>query len=178
VLTVQQLIVIASIHQPATSTFMMFDRLLLLCQGHTAYNGPVDRIAEHFHTRGFPVPEMMNLAEFVVDFVNTDFARGEEVERQLGEVTSSWYPSEQKKATDGELSDELVRNSMGVEVIADTTYSSTPSFLSLTATLIHRSFLKSYRDIVVYGIRVAMYLGLALLSGYAWSRARLTYQPL
>ena len=170
-LTTQQLIVIASIHQPATLTFMICDRLLLLCQGHTAYNGPVARIAEHFRARGLSIPEMMNPAEYVLDFVNTDFAPSkEEVEQQLGEVTSSWYPSDQKKATDGELSDELARTSMGVEVIVDTIYASRPSVMSLTATLVHRAFLKSYRDVIVYGIRVAMYLGLALLMGTVWLR--------
>jgi hypothetical protein len=109
---------------------------------------------------------MMNPAEFVLDFVNTDFAQSkEDVEQQLGEVTSSWYPSDQKKATDDELSDELVRNSMGIEIIVDTIDASRPSVMSLTATLVHRAFLKSYRDVIVYGIRVAMYLGLALLMG-------------
>ena len=166
-----QLIVIASIHQPATSTFMMCDRLLLLCQGHTAYNGPVDGIAGHFYARGLPIPDMMNPAEFALDFVNTDFVRDrEEAEQQLSEVTSSWYPSEQKKATDGELSDELARNSMGAEVTTDTIFAPTPSILSLTRTIIHRSFLKSYRDVVVYGIRVVMYLSLALLMGTVWLR--------
>lgn len=150
---------------------MMCDRLLLLCQGHTAYNGPVDGVAGHFLARGLPIPERMNPAEFALDFVNTDFAPSEdEVEQQLGEVASSWYLSEQKKATEGELSDELVCNSMGVEVVVDAAYASTPSAMSLTAALVHRSFLKSYRDVVVYGIRVAMYLGLALLMGTVWLR--------
>jgi hypothetical protein len=150
---------------------MMCDRLLLLCQGYTAYSGPVDRMVRHFYARGLPVPDRMNPAEFALDFVNTDFARSkEDAEQQLSEVTSSWYPSEQKKVTDGELSDELVRNSMGTEVTVDTTFASTPSNLSLIATLIHRSFLKSYRDVVVYGIRVAMYLSLALLMGTVWLR--------
>lgn len=148
---------------------MMCDRLLLLCQGHTAYNGPVDGVAGHFLARGLPIPEMMNPAEFALDFVNTDFAPSEEeVEQQLGEVASSWYLSEQKRAADGELSDELICSSMGVEVIVDAAYASTPSAMSRTATLVHRSFLKSYRDVVVYGIRVAMYLGLALLMGTVW----------
>lgn len=114
---------------------------------------------------------MMNPAEFALDFVNTDFVRNrEEAEQQLSEVTSSWYPSEQKKATDGELSDELVRNSLGVEVTADAAFAPTPSVLNLTRTIIRRSFLKSYRDVVVYGIRVVMYLSLALLIGTVWLR--------
>ena len=37
-------------------------------------------------------------------------------------------------------------------------------------TLMHRSFIKSYRDIVAYGIRIAMYLGLAIMMGTVWLR--------
>jgi hypothetical protein len=37
-------------------------------------------------------------------------------------------------------------------------------------TLIHRSFIKSYRDVVAYGIRVAMYMGLAIMMGTVWLR--------
>jgi ABC-type multidrug transport system permease subunit len=36
--------------------------------------------------------------------------------------------------------------------------------------LIHRSFIKSYRDIIAYGIRVAMYMGLAVMMGTVWLR--------
>jgi ABC-type multidrug transport system ATPase subunit len=34
-------LVIASIHQPSTTTFELFDKLMLLSRGKVAYNGPV-----------------------------------------------------------------------------------------------------------------------------------------
>ena len=37
-------------------------------------------------------------------------------------------------------------------------------------TLVHRSFVKSYRDVVAYGIRIAMYTGLAIMMGTVWLR--------
>jgi len=37
-------------------------------------------------------------------------------------------------------------------------------------TLLHRSFIKSYRDVVAYGIRIAMYTGLAIMMGTVWLR--------
>lgn len=37
---------------------------------------------------------------------------------------------------------------------------SRPGILSITLTLLHRSFIKSYRDVVAYGIRIVMYLGM------------------
>lgn len=38
------------------------------------------------------------------------------------------------------------------------------------AVLLHRSWIKSYRDIMVYGIRIAMYLGLAIMMGTVFLR--------
>jgi len=45
-----------------------------------------------------------------------------------------------------------------------------PSAPSLVLTLLHRSFVKSYRDVVAYGIRLAMYTGLAIMMGTVWLR--------
>ena len=44
------------------------------------------------------------------------------------------------------------------------------NFPIILMTLVHRSFVKSYRDIVAYGIRVAMYTGLAIMMGTVWLR--------
>lgn len=45
-----------------------------------------------------------------------------------------------------------------------------PSSFRITAALLHRSFIKSYRDVVAYGIRIVMYLGKHL-----GSRSKNTY---
>ena len=37
---------------------------------------------------------------------------------------------------------------------------SRPGSLRITVALLHRSFIKSYRDVVAYGIRIVMYLGM------------------
>ncbi|QIX01973.1 hypothetical protein AMS68_007490 [Peltaster fructicola] len=163
------LIVIASIHQPSTSTFAMFDKLLLLSQGGTAYSGPVSEVQPYFDACGFPIPLYMNPAEFIIDFVNTDFARDKsEVDQQLNMVHSSWHKSRLATATVNELTDEMARNTMDTDV-ADFRDESA-GFVAIPVALIHRSFIKSYRDIIAYGIRIAMYMGLAVMMGTVWLR--------
>ena len=41
-------------------------------------------------------------------------------------------------------------------------------------TLLHRSFVKGYRDLTAYWIRVAMYMGLAIMMGTVWLRLSTT----
>lgn len=45
-----------------------------------------------------------------------------------------------------------------------------PSLWTPPVVLLNRSFIKSYRDVMAYGIRIAMYLGLALLMGTVFLR--------
>lgn len=165
------LIVISSIHQPSTSTFAMFDKLLLLSQGGTAYSGPVAEVQPYFDACGFPIPLYMNPAEFIIDFVNTDFARDRsEVDQQLNMVHSSWHKSRLATATVNELSDEVARGSLNPDVSQYTIVDASAGPFAIIFALIHRSFIKSYRDIIAYGIRIAMYMALAIMMGTIWLR--------
>jgi len=43
-----KVLVIASIHQPSTTTFELFDKLMLLSRGRVAYNGEVKQVKRYF----------------------------------------------------------------------------------------------------------------------------------
>lgn len=148
----------------------MFDKLLLLSQGGTAYSGPVSEVQPYFDSCGFPIPLYMNPAEFIIDFVNTDFARDRgEVDQQLNMVHSSWHKSRLATSTVTELTDEVSRGSNEMDVSQYTNEKRAGAF-AIPLALIHRSFIKSYRDIIAYGIRIAMYMGLAIMMGTIWLR--------
>ena len=77
-------------HQPSTATFAMFDNLLLLSQGKTAYSGRVQSVYAYFQWCKCPILPYMKPAEFALDFVNTDFVRDRsEIDTQLNKVHSS-----------------------------------------------------------------------------------------
>lgn len=50
-----KVLVIASIHQPSTTTFELFDKLMLLSRGKLVYNGPVKDVRDYFATLGHEV---------------------------------------------------------------------------------------------------------------------------
>jgi len=43
--------VICTIHQPSSEVFAMFDRLLLMAEGRTAYLGPADQALSFFSSQ-------------------------------------------------------------------------------------------------------------------------------
>ncbi|KAJ9659565.1 hypothetical protein H2201_007314 [Coniosporium apollinis] len=163
------ILVIASIHQPSTSTFTLFDKLLLLSSGKTAYSGTVADVQPYFDSLGYRMPLYMNPAEYIIDLVNIDFARDtEKAHRQLEKIQSLWSKSPNATTIVHEIGGETAPREITPTAIAGE-YGSASKLL-LPLTLIHRSFIKSYRDVVAYGIRVAMYLGLAIMMGTVWLR--------
>ncbi|GKZ74480.1 hypothetical protein AnigIFM50267_000716 [Aspergillus niger] len=165
------LIIIASIHQPSTTTFQLFDKLLLLSSGKTCYFGPVTEVPTYFDTIGYSLPMNTNPAEFILDLVSSDFLGSTQTmsKDQAQRIHTSWAESSNAAA----LTDQVSQRTMVSEKQAAKTEMdelSRPGILSITLTLLHRSFIKSYRDVVAYGIRIVMYLGLAIMMGTVWLR--------
>ncbi|KAI5859039.1 P-loop containing nucleoside triphosphate hydrolase protein [Tricharina praecox] len=155
----ENMIVIVSIHQPSTATFALFSQLVLLSRGRVVYSGKTDEAVPYFAGQGFPVPNLTNPAEYYLDVCNVDFdAEAGDVDR-LNRLIDAWNdtnkPKEFRKGTN--------------DMLAQSGVSHRSSFHK-TFVLLHRQWIKSYRDILAYWIRVAMYLGLALMMGTVWLR--------
>ena len=155
------MIVVVSIHQPSTVTFNLFDKLLLMSQGRTHYFGSVEGVAAHYEALGYPMPVHVNPAEFLLELVNTDFAADRESAAQrLGQMQLAWAGSSKAAELAAAVAAVEEKGSGAVELDA---VAHKPTLPSLVLTLLHRSFVKSYRDVVVYGIRLAMYTGESFL---------------
>lgn len=154
-----QIIIIASIHQPSTTTFQLFDKLLLLSSGRTCYFGPVSEVDGYFRSIGHPIPGSTNPAEFLLDVVSSDFGNAKGVaQERVKEIQHAWAESDEAKTITRQVSDRARlmgkhEGEVGVDDVAR------PGATRITAALLHRSFIKSYRDVVAYGIRIVMYLG-------------------
>jgi ABC-type multidrug transport system ATPase subunit len=61
--------VIATIHQPSSMIMNEFDRVILLNEGHTIYQGPVTRVAPYCETLGLSFPKYSNPADFLLKLV-------------------------------------------------------------------------------------------------------------
>jgi ABC-type multidrug transport system ATPase subunit len=59
-------VVIFTIHQPSTSVFINFDKLILLAAGQVMYQGPAADVPNYFAKAGYPLPDMTNPADWVL----------------------------------------------------------------------------------------------------------------
>mmetsp|Transcript_89258 Transcript_89258/g.172896 ORF Transcript_89258/g.172896 Transcript_89258/m.172896 type:complete len:594 (+) Transcript_89258:3-1784(+) len=61
-----------SIHQPSSSVFRSFDRLLLLAEGHVVFSGTPTGSLSYFKKLGFPCPSGYNAADHCMDLLVID----------------------------------------------------------------------------------------------------------
>lgn len=87
------MIVIASIHQPATSTYLLFDNVLLLTQGKSVYFGPPSASQQYFESLGYPRDAFLSPAESMLQLVNTDFGSADECKERMDQLVSAWTGS-------------------------------------------------------------------------------------
>lgn len=162
------LLVIISIHQPSTTTFDLLDQIMLLSAGKTCFFGPREDLEPYFESIGHPIPLHTNPAEFLLDLVNVDFAEDKEAAKaHLDQIHEKWASSSRSRGVRSSISEPSGENGNAPWYVGD---SSKPGVFSLTTTLLHRSFIKSYRDVVAYQLRIAMYTALAIMMGTVWLR--------
>lgn len=103
------------------------------------------------------MPLYVNPAEFLLDLTSSDFARGDnDAQVRIEKLQSDWRASPEAEAVSrGTSSPETEKEDPGLF----TESSARSGFVTVVIALLHRSFIKSYRDVVAYGIRFAMYIG-------------------
>jgi hypothetical protein len=107
------------------------------------------------------MPLQMNPAEFVLELMNVDFAiHQDRAQERLKQMQKGWQISGQAKYVTTEIA-TMNRTTKGG--VLGNGKQSRANFFVVVLALLHRSFIKSYRDIVVYGVRIAMYTGTPFL---------------
>ena len=118
------------------------------------------------------MPSYINPAEFLLDLVNVDFAHDEEAASHRLEHIHHSYSTVSLRSAPITLQADPKASAVQLPT------QSGKSQLMIPITLLHRNFIKSYRDVVAYGIRIAMYMGLAIMMGTVWLRLSTTQEDI
>ncbi|KAK9385170.1 P-loop containing nucleoside triphosphate hydrolase protein [Lipomyces mesembrius] len=168
------MIVVASIHQPSTATFTLFDSVLLMSQGKQVYFGPVNQVTGYFAKQGLIIPSNYNPAEFLLEITNTDFITTQERSShlhlakefigdgdQIDQLCRAWNVSEEAILLEAVLcktaSEEHLDRNLRYDMSRLGGFSGITITFRNTMILIQRAIIKGYRDILAYGVRVIMY---------------------
>lgn len=101
----QKVTVIASIHQPSSQVFRLFDRLHFLVDGRTAFFGPVKQLEAYFSSIGYPMPDHTMPADFVMKLcINPRDPDGAASRRvAIGDAWEKQWPNDDARANDAPI---------------------------------------------------------------------------
>lgn len=96
-------IVITVIHQPRSSIFSLFDKILLLAEGQVVFFGSPAAALDYFNALGYHCPEHFNPADYFLDIlsINIKSTQNElESRDRLLYLTSNWVEHVESTASD------------------------------------------------------------------------------
>ncbi|KAG6672694.1 hypothetical protein I3842_16G072200 [Carya illinoinensis] len=173
--------VIASIHQPSSEVFELFDRLCLLSGGKTVYFGEACEAYEFFAQAGFPCPALRNPSDHFLRCVNSDFDKVKATLRGSMKLRFEAGDDPLEKITTAEAIRTLIDSYCTsqycyavrekVEEISKfkgtvlDSGGSQASFLMQAFTLTKRSFVNMSRDFGYYWLRLLIYIVVTICVG-------------
>ncbi|CAG8444580.1 68_t:CDS:2, partial [Cetraspora pellucida] len=161
-----KLTIIASIHQPSTETYSLFDKLCLIGRGHTLYFGKRENATSYFEALGHVCPPYANPADHYLRLINSDFMSDKaEAEKHIDNFITAY---EQSKAHSSTLTEIRSLSKPNMYFLSRPTSRYARSFFAQTWFLTIRSLKNAMRNILMFWVRVAMYVCLALLMGVTW----------
>lgn len=173
--------VIASIHQPSSEVFELFDQLYLLSGGKTVYFGEVSEAYEFFAQAGFPCPALRNPSDHFLRCINSDFDKVKATLKGSMKLRFETSDDPLEKITTAEAIQILIdfyRTSQhlyaakekveGISKVKGTVLDaggSQASFLMQAFTLTKRSFVNMSRDFGYYWLRLVIYVLVTICIG-------------
>lgn len=186
--------VIASIHQPSSEVFELFDRLFLLSGGRTVYFGQVSEAYEFFAQAGFPCPSLRNPSDHFLRCINSDFDKVKASLKGSMKIRFQINDDPLEKITTAEAIRGLVdfyRSSQqcyaanakvdAVSSVKGTVLDargSQASFLRQAYTLTKRSFVNMTRDFGYYWLRLVIYLVVTVCIGSIYLNVGTSYHSI
>lgn len=80
--------IIATIHQPRTSIMRLVSRIILLSRGKIVFSGTVNEAYTYFAGLGYPIPDMTNPGDFLMDTTAIDYRSSEKYTESRNRVDS------------------------------------------------------------------------------------------
>ncbi|XP_038687282.1 ABC transporter G family member 11-like [Tripterygium wilfordii] len=172
--------VIASIHQPSSEVFELFDRLYLLSGGKTVYFGQAAEAYEFFAQAGFPCPALRNPSDHFLRCINSDFDKVKATLKGSMKLRFEATEDPLEKMTTAEAIRTLIdfyrtsqycysaREKVDISGVKGTVLDSggsQASFLMQAFTLTKRSFINMSRDFGYYWLRLVIYVVVTICIG-------------
>ncbi|XP_074623460.1 protein white-like isoform X3 [Acropora palmata] len=164
--------IICTIHQPSSEVYAMFDSILLLAEGRTAYFGTTADANQYFSNLGYPCPVNFNPADYFVHTLAIVPGDEQNCHKRVQDICDAFAASESK---------ETERKPLGQDFFKDdeNTLHRSPykaSWCRQFRSVFWRSWLTNSRDKAIFRIRLFESIFLGLLSGIVFFQTEVNRQ--
>ncbi len=167
-------LVVAVIHQPRSSIFNMFDKLLLLTDGRNAFFGESSHSVKYFSGLGYSCPESFNPSDYFLDLLSPDNRSPEsetESRNRIEHITRCWvteYDNRKSLSITNESSNIGSDLALHVKSIGEGQKSMNKRIKNL-GVLAWRAFSEQRRDTFTLRIKIILTIFFAFIIGGIYS---------
>ncbi|XP_012554711.2 protein white isoform X2 [Hydra vulgaris] len=154
--------VIATIHQPSSEVFLLFDRLLLMSEGRTAYLGKREDAFGFFERVNYPCPLNYNPADHYVHTLAIIPGKEEECKAKCEMICDS-FVSDLKIPLNGYESPVMLQQKYSTQIYK-------VGFLKQLKATLWRSWMSARREPYISTIRIMQSFVMALIAGLVYLR--------
>ncbi|XP_069162070.1 protein white [Procambarus clarkii] len=158
--------VIATIHQPSSEVFALFDRLLVMAEGRVAFSGTVDQAHSFFTRMERPCPENYNPGDHFIYALAVRTGIEEECRQFITHVCDSYRDGEGQEMD--EKIKEVLKEPVHGDPLAHIKLPKSPyraSWGNQFAAMMRRSFVELSRDLTLVITKIAQSLFFSIVFG-------------
>jgi len=169
--------VIITVHQPSSRMFRMFDSLLAITGGQTAYFGPTSQITPYLASIGLEIEPNYNPADFLLEKLKYDYQRVLRAWQSTKEINlqePAGYGKHHHQLSmvtvhgGGPTTDRMSDTSSGIQTFANKKRSSWPTSLCTQVAILSKRNFKLALPRLCSKVNIIQTVVLALLAGFTW----------
>eukprot|EP01104_Vermistella_antarctica_P013164 TRINITY_DN3949_c0_g2_i1.p1 TRINITY_DN3949_c0_g2~~TRINITY_DN3949_c0_g2_i1.p1 ORF type:complete len:818 (+),score=162.59 TRINITY_DN3949_c0_g2_i1:127-2580(+) len=171
--------VITTIHQPSSQMYELFDKLLLLSDGHPVYFGPAADAESYFSGLGHPCPHNYNPADWFLELVSVEYGTDSAIKDRLIEYHAQTVENEidDSDSTTSEHGGKGTHNmyTTGGDSCDDggdvlTHHEKWPASLWTQFRLLVRRAFQQKRGVALTPLPFIQYILISIIAGLVWLR--------
>ncbi len=85
--------IVSTIHQPSSEAFFYFDRVILMADGYTVFQGDAGESMDYFRSLAFDVPKLCNPADYFMKVLSINYPKRDEDEAKLTLLNNAYRSS-------------------------------------------------------------------------------------
>ncbi|KAL5774536.1 hypothetical protein ACOSP7_012093 [Xanthoceras sorbifolium] len=158
--------ILMTIHQPSSSLFYMFDKVLLLSEGSSLYFGKRQDVMNYFAGIGYVPSVAMNPSDFLLDLANGVLGDSKEDRKDVIQILVSAYEHSLSDKLKGELQDMANHDHIVTENKRSTDKWSTTWWQQFSVLL--KRGLKARRHESFSRLKIVQVLAVSCITGLIW----------